>query len=295
MEPCRAAYVVVLLLCAGPTLSAGSSSRRQQSGSGDAPGKTVTFEVASVKANTSGTLDGYRGIKGRSYLATNQRLRRLIADAYGIPAARVLGGPAWIGEASTDLRFVGGDRFDILATLPEGATAQQVPMMLRHLLADRFKLAVHTEMRDSAAYSLVMARDDGRFGPQLRRSAVDCDAAEAAGTPVPPPPDGTRGPCAIEVGGVIVGRGQRLSALAARLSLFAGRPVVDDTGLSGGFDFDVRFPELDTPPDARGGGPPHDGGGIFSALEEQLGLKLVPTRGSLEFVIVDAVERPTSN
>jgi uncharacterized protein (TIGR03435 family) len=294
MKRRRASLIIGLLFCAG-AWSARASSQQQDATVQKPADDSVTFEVASVKANTSGALAGYRGIKGRSYLATNQRLRRLIADAYGIPAARVLGGPAWIGEAGTDLRFVGGDRFDVVATLPEGATAQQVPLMLRRLLVDRFKLAVHNEMRDSATYSLVMARDDGRFGPRLRRSAVDCEAAEAAGKPVPPPPAGTRGPCELEVGGEILGRGQRLSALAARLSLFADRPVVDNTGLSGGFDFDIRFPELDTPADARGGGPPNDGGGIFIALEEQLGLKLVPTRGSLEFVIVDAVERPTSN
>ena len=285
-----------VLLCASVVLSAGTPRQRQPNAPAQNPaGEAVAFEVASVKGNVSGSLGGYRGIKGRSYLATNQTLRRLIADAYGVPAARVLGGPGWIGEASTDARFVGGERFDIVATLPDGTTAAQVPLMLRRLLVDRFKLAVHSELRDTATYALVMARDDGRFGPRLRTSATDCEAAEAAGKPVPPAAPGARGACAMEVGGEIVGRGQRLSALAARLSLFTGRPVVDNTGLSGGFDFDLRFPELDTPADARGGDPGVNGGGVFTALEEQLGLKLVPTSGSLEFIVVDAVERPAEN
>jgi uncharacterized protein (TIGR03435 family) len=255
----------------------------------------VAFEVASVRANTSGTMGGFRGVKGRTYLATNQTLRRLVADAYGVPVARVLGGPDWLGAASTDARFVGGERFDITATLPEGTTAQQVPAMLRWLLADRFRLTTHTETRDTPIYTLIIARDDGRLGPQLRKASVDCEAIEAAGQPVPAPAAGQRAPCASEVGGSILGRGQRISTLAARLALFAGRPVVDRTGLTGGFDFEVRFPDLQTPADARGGGPALDDGGIFVAVQEQLGLKLEPANGPTEFVIVDAIQRPTEN
>jgi uncharacterized protein (TIGR03435 family) len=71
--------------------------------------------------------------------------------------------------------------------------------------------------------------------------------------------------------------------------------VLDRTGLSGGFDFDVRFPELNTPPGGRAGGPGTDGGGIFVAVQEQLGLKLQSARGLLEFVVIDSVERPTEN
>ena len=77
------------------------------------------------------------------------------------------------------------------------------------------------------------------------------------------------------------------------LSFFAGRPVVDRTNLAGGFDFDLRFPELETPPDGRNAA--DAGGGIFVALQEQLGLKLEPIRGPLEFVVIDSVERPAEN
>jgi uncharacterized protein (TIGR03435 family) len=192
----------------------------------------IAFEVASVRANTSATLSGFRHVKGRAYLATNQALRRLIADAYGVPAVRVLGGPSWIGAASADARFVGGERFDIVATLPEGAAAQQVPiMLLRRLLAERFKLAAHTEMRETPVYRLMIARA-GQLGPQRRSATLDCDAAEAAGKVIPPPASGQQLLCASEVGGASIGRGQRISTLATHLALFAERPVIDRTGLT---------------------------------------------------------------
>jgi uncharacterized protein (TIGR03435 family) len=259
-------------------------------------GAAVTFEVASVRTNKSGAAGGFRGTKGRTYVVANQALRPVIADAYGIPAARVLDGPAWIGAANVDMRFVGGERFDITATLPEGRAVDQVPDMLRALLTDRFKLVAHTDMREAPMYALVMARTGGRFGPQLRKASVDCEAAALAGQTLPSPKPGERGLCASEVGGEIVGRGQRLTALARMLSLFAGRPVVDRTGLTGGFDFDLRFAELDTPTQGRSGGPAADaGGGIFAAVQEQLGLKLESIRGPLEFVVVDSIDHPTEN
>jgi uncharacterized protein (TIGR03435 family) len=253
------------------------------------------FEVASVKVNRSGVVGGFRGTKGGTYVATNQPLRNLIAQAYGTAAARVAGGPAWIGAASTDTRFVGGDRFDITARLPEGTSEQQVPSMLRALLAERFKLVVHTETREAPIYALVIARGDGRLGPQLQKASIDCETAEAAGEVVAPSKPGEPVRCAREVGGTIMGRGQRLDALALMLSLFADRPVVDQTGLRGGFDFDVRFPELDTPLDGPASALTANGGGIFVAVREQLGLRLEPTRGPLEFVVVDSVEHPTEN
>src|SRR5262245_22456458 len=132
-------------------------------------GNKVTFEVASVKSNKSGQLAMNLGrpFKGGTYTATNVALRNVIALAYGIPVERLLGGPSWIGAASTDVRFIGGDRFDISAALPQGSSADQVPAMLRALLADRFKMVVHNEVREAPVYALILARDDKRPGPQL--------------------------------------------------------------------------------------------------------------------------------
>ena len=262
-------------------------------------GNGVTFEVASIRANKSGRLAMPSGTKGRLYTATNIPLRNVIAAAYGMPAARVLGGPSWIGAASIDMRFIGGDRFDISAKLPEGTSADQVPAMLRALLSDRFKLIAHSDIREAPVYALVVARNDGRLGPQLRKASIDCDAAGAV---IPGPDAATvvdpelksedQARCQSEIGGEILGRGQRLGALARMLSLFADRPVIDRTRLTGGFDFELRFPELAT--DATG--PRADPiSGIFTAVQEQLGLKLESVRGNLEFIIIDSVEHPTEN
>jgi uncharacterized protein (TIGR03435 family) len=259
-------------------------------------GNSVTFEVASVKPNKSGQLAMNLGrpFKGRTYTATNVALRNVIALAYGIPVERVLGGPSWIGAANSDLRFIGGDRFDIAATLPQGVAVSQIPSMLRALLKDRFKLIVHSEDREAPIYAIVVARNDGRLGSQLRKASIDCEEAQSAGTVIPAAKPGERGLCESEVGGAILGRGQRISALARSLALFADRPVVDRTGLTGGFDFDLRFPELDTPSNATA---PRvePATGIFTAIQEQLGLKLEAARGNLEFVVIDAVDHPTEN
>jgi uncharacterized protein (TIGR03435 family) len=253
----------------------------------------VAFEVASIKVNRSGTVPFPMRLQGRTYTAINAPLRHVIATAYEIPAARVLGGPSWLGDAALDMRSIGGDRFDILATLPDGATAREVPAMLRALLAARFALTAHTEHRESPVYALVVRRAEGTLGPRLRRATTECAAIEAAGETPPAAGAGERGPCDAEIGGELVGRGQRLTALARMLTLFAGRPVVDRTALDGAFDFDLDFPELDTPRDQSAGG--DVGGGVFTAVEEQLGLKLESSRAPLDFVIVDAVSRPTEN
>jgi uncharacterized protein (TIGR03435 family) len=184
-----------------------------------------------------------------------------------------VGGPSWIGA----------DRFDITATMPEGAAMRDLPVMLQALLADRFRLAVHAETRETPMYALVVARGDGRLGPQLKNAPLDCEIAA-----------GERSRCSLQVSDKITGRGQRMSALARMLAQFAGRPVIDRTGLAGGFDFDLESPDIAGGP--RATGPDSDsGGGIFTALEEQLGLKLSATKGPLEFVVIDSAERPTED
>ena len=121
-------------------------------------GQPPTFEAASVKPNTSGDLRIRGGTRGRTYNAVNLPLRRIIATAYGLQLE--------------DFRLVGDqplltDRFDITATLPEQASPRDVPAMLRTLLAERFKLSVHTETREAPVLAMTLARRDGRPGPQL--------------------------------------------------------------------------------------------------------------------------------
>ena len=142
----------------------------------DAP----TFEVASVKLNKSG--DRFIGFtyQGGRFKATNVPLRVLIRNAYQVHDSQISDGPNWVNS----------DRFDIVAKGDVGASpafpiqlregASKLQLMMRALLVDRFKLAVHRETRQIPVYALVVARRDGRLGPELRRSDVDCAASAAA-------------------------------------------------------------------------------------------------------------------
>jgi uncharacterized protein (TIGR03435 family) len=241
-----------------------------------------------VKANKSGVLPFGLGLKGRTYEASNAPLRYLVAAAYAIPVGRVVGGPSWLGTSSVEMRAVGGDRFDVLGKLPEGAAAGQAPSALRALLVDRFKLVAHAETRDAPIYALALRRNDGRFGPKLTKATVDCEAARAGGEPT----SNDENLCGTAMGEAIVGRGQRLSTLARMLSFFAGRPVVDRTGLTGGFNLEVQLPELSAAPDRNSG---EAAGGLFTAVEEQLGLKLESTQGPVQVFVIDRLERPTAD
>jgi len=165
--------------------------------------------------------------------------------------------------------------------------------MLRNLLADRFKLAAHRETRDMPAYALVRAKADGTLGPQMRRSTIDCEAEAARALAAkrggaPPGQDGSAKPivrCRVSTSAArIVGTGTTIPELMRRLSAPLGRAVVDRTGLSGSFDLELQWsPEqaADT-----------SGPSIFTAVQEQLGLKLESQRAPVEVLVIDRVESP---
>jgi uncharacterized protein (TIGR03435 family) len=268
------------------------------------PGEPLpTFEVASVKPNKSADRNATIGFQpGGRFTASNIVLRTLIAAAYGtpqpLPAFPILNGPDWIAS----------DRFDITAKAegdpPPGPNGPMRPM-LRSLLQDRFKLAVHMETRDLPTYELVLARSDGKLGPQLRPSTVDCEAIFAAnrgrGAAFPPPPQPGEPPTCGMFGGP--GRVSAGSiAVADLISMLSGRvarTIVDKTGLTGRFDLNLEFtpdqlPQGSPPP----GAPPlppidPNGPSIFTALQEQLGLKLESRQGPVEVLVIDHVEQPT--
>ena len=243
-----------------------------------AAGQPPVFEAASVKPNTSGDFRMRGGIRGRNYNAVNLPLRRIVAAAYQLE----LEGFRLVGSQS-----LLNDRFDVTATVPETASPRQFPAMLRTLLAERFKLAVHTETREAAVFALVLARRDGRPGPKLRQAALDCVAAAAAGRAIPQPEPGQPPVCESEISDSIKGRGQPLSSLARMLTVFVQRRVEDKTGLTGGFDFDLQF-------DAAATGPTVDAASnVITALQEQLGLRLESVRAPVEFVVIDRIEQPT--
>jgi uncharacterized protein (TIGR03435 family) len=217
------------------------------------------------------------------------------------------GGPSWKNV----------DRFDVNAIMRSDPSADPVPFlqrvqlemrMMQTLLAERFKLSVHHELREGPIYSLVLTNRDGRLGPQLRRSETDCNAIAGRGqitaappAPPPPPPSSGQVPtCGIQVGlGVLRIGGQNIPAIARLLSRAVGRPVIDHTELKGAFDLTLDFdvsglPGFATPP---GVNPPNtaDKPSLYTALQEQGGLKLETGRGPIDILIIDHAEQPISN
>jgi uncharacterized protein (TIGR03435 family) len=261
------------------------------------------FAVATIKKNTSG--DGAQSMRlqpGGRIVASNQPLRRLIVFAYGLQPQQLAGGPAWIDA----------DRFDIVAQAegnlsptPPGSPPGPAQLMMQHLLAERFGLVVHTEPRETPVYVLTLARGDRRLGPTIRPADRDCLAlmtTAPGGVPVAAPrlPDG-RPACGArgDASGRVMAGGIDMKTLAQNLSGQVDRLVVDRTGLSGAYDFDLEFaPETS----GRGGAPAPDSAtavtdrpSLFTALEEQLGLKLQPARAPIDVVVIDGVTPPTEN
>jgi uncharacterized protein (TIGR03435 family) len=257
------------------------------------------FEVASIRANRSGDTGVRFGFQpGGRFNGVNVSLQTMIRNAYGVQSFEIVGGPAWLAV----------DRYDIVAKAPENAQPEQVRQMVRTLMADRFKLVLHRETRELPIYALVLARPDGRLGPQLKPSSTNCEEVArtlnsagrgGAAPPAPPPQSGNRPTCGIRVNAgataILIAGGTPIAQLASNLSGAVNRTVVDRTGLTGGFDIDLTF----TPdPLMFQGAAPTDqppGPSLFTALQEQLGLKIESTRGPVEVLVVDSAERPTEN
>jgi uncharacterized protein (TIGR03435 family) len=255
-----------------------------------------SFEVASVKPTAGGqvrvgdkmwTSVGASFKPGGTFEAVNATLGSVIRLAYGLREFQTVGGPAWLDT----------ERFDIQARSPQGAVESDGPRRLQSLLAERFSLKVHRETRDLPIYALVLARANGALGPRLRPSQAETEPAAAAGQQCTAP--GT-GPTSMKLCRVT------MAQLADMwLPIYAGRTIVDRTGLSGGFDLGINFDNRPVPGVGPGGGLPTsrpsaepaatDAVSIFTALEEQLGLKLEPQTRPAEVLVIDHVERPTPN
>ncbi len=199
-------------------------------------------------------------------------------------------------------KWVANDRFMIQAKAAnDNPTKDQMRLMMQSLLADRFKLRVHFETRETPVFAVVLAKP-GKTGPKLRPHSEGpaCDAETAGADDVFPPKcdvqDFMMKPDHLLMAG---SRNTTIDVLAASLSTLGhlGRPVIDQTGLSGRFDFALEWaPESNAaaPPNA---GPPPDvqGPGFLQALREQLGFKLVSTKAPMQVLVIDHVERPTEN
>jgi uncharacterized protein (TIGR03435 family) len=257
------------------------------------------FAVASIKVNNSGERRvATVPIQNGRYAATNIPLEFLIQIAFQRPEYEIAGMPDWARTA----------RFDVDARSDRTPPPPPVEVlrMVQTLLSDRFKLVTHIETRRIPVYALVAARS-GQLGPQLRVHADDngCidrskyvpagipDAAKQLPTPV----------CGGWSGAPNLGRlaGQRveLSVFGRNLSGQLGRPVIERTGLTGPFDLTMEWmPQGDLTPEARAildASPNLDRPSIFTAVQEQLGLRFVPETAPFEVLVIDSVERPSEN
>jgi uncharacterized protein (TIGR03435 family) len=236
------------------------------------PESLPRFEAADIRSGTRNATSQSGGgfIRGHIYQFRNATMADLISEAYEVEAEKVLGGPSWLEW----------HRFDILAKVPPGTTSDLAKRMLRSLLLDRFGLLVHSEDRPVPAYVLSVARG----GSKLKHSKADVN--DCQGTPQQVPPGG--GPPY----SLLRCRGTTMAAFSQVLPKTApgyiNRVVVDQTGLQGIFDFDLKW-------SARG---QLAAGGVslFDALAQQLGLQLNLGSQPSPVIMVDAVkETPTQN
>jgi uncharacterized protein (TIGR03435 family) len=197
----------------------------------------------------------------------------LIATAYGLPvdSGRIIGGPAWLRQDDPQFEItakIGDEMFASMQKMTPAEQQMQVKLMEQSLLADRFGLKLHFEQREMPMLELQVAKD----GPKLTPAA----AGEV----------NTLHNFADERGGGMKGTAVTLDQLARSPLLLGGRVVQNKTGLTGAYDFTLRF---------AGEAGDGDAPGLYTALQDQLGLRLVPTKSMMEVLVIDSVEKPTEN
>ena len=283
----RSCWALLLVVCAAVVRLYGQPPQAPDQ-------KPLAFEVASIKRGQPGTQRFGVNIRGSEVRAVNMPLRLIVNWAYNIqPVIRhdiVEGGPGWIDT----------DGFDIVAKALARPSADDARQMMRALLAQRFKMRLHTENRDVPVFALVLAKKDGSFGPGLKRSAHDCAALNEAfqnnkfGVP-------RSAECGLRRQGdprlrtVWHGSGG-MAVLIYSISRERDidRRIVDRTGLTGTFDIDLTFdsarPRLEGLNEIT---PSDDGTSVFTALQEQLGLKLEARHDAVAATVIDHVEKPT--
>jgi uncharacterized protein (TIGR03435 family) len=244
------------------------------------PATSLKFEVASLKPSQPDPR-GFMGIRpapgGERYLASNVTLKLLITVAYRIKADQISGGPSWIDS----------DHYDMNAKAERPSSADELHAMLQDLLADRFQLRFHRETKELPIYALAVDKGGPKLQPHQAQSAGDpwIDVAFEHSKMA------------------WHARFAPMSYFAWRLTLMLDRPVVDQTALPGGYDFDLAFTPIlpgggITPPEgALLNGAPVDTSGptIFDAVRQQLGLRLERQKGPVDILVIDHAEKPAEN
>jgi uncharacterized protein (TIGR03435 family) len=240
------------------------------------------FEVASIKPSAPMAMGmmrvGVQMAPGGRLTTTGTSARFLIQQAYGVRDFQIVGGPAWLGS----------ERYDITAKAAGPATPDQVKQMIQALLADRFKFQFHRETKELPTFALVVAKG----GSKLKKAEVGDDGGEKKGG-------------MMRMGrGMLDSQGIAMSGLANQLAQILGRSVIDKTELQGSYDIKLQW----TPEEGEGGMmaqaaqamhpeavPDASGPTLMMALQDQLGLKLEATKGPVEIITVDRIEKPSEN
>jgi uncharacterized protein (TIGR03435 family) len=269
MSKCLRSALAVFVVVAGGILAQSTATSQA----------LPEFEVASIKPTPPDVAGRWiRMLSTHEFAAKNHALKTLVAAAYNLNPRAISGGPAWVDS----------DRYDIVAKAPGEVrpTLNQQMSMLQKLLADRFQLTFHREHKELQVYALTVAKG----GPKLRESTLSPDAS----------PEGPL-PLIFVVSPQIVrlpGRNATMAEFASVMQRAAlDNPVLDRTGLSARYDFDLEF----TPDETVFGGALAKGTddsarpGLFAAIQQQLGLRLEATKGPVEALVIDHVHRPSEN
>jgi uncharacterized protein (TIGR03435 family) len=292
------AAVGVVVIAASIALTLVRAPRVRAQGAQAVDAQSPSFEVASIKEDHSGTLNRLFQSPGPGRFSTlNMPARDLIEYAYNIKPFQLSGGPGWTESQGYNIEAKAEDSLaPELEILPRDQRVGQFRLMLRSLLSDRFKLILSHDTKELPMFALVVAKG----GPKLTPTAF-----------VPPDPNGPKptapqpnGPRLQMRPGMIIGVAQSMSGLVDLLSRepdLGGRMVLDQTGIKGNYDFTVQFTQEAPFPNAplpAGNSPAvadSSSLSIFTAIQEQLGLKLESTKGPVETYVIEHIEQPSEN
>ena len=266
------------------------------------PPAFAAFDIVSIRRNADPQSPRYTTTRNNRDMALNQTTKDIIMLAYGferLAPAFVQGGPGWIESERYDIEAIAPQ---VIPNPPPGSNVSpELRTMLKAMLADRYKLSAKPETREAQIYALVMAKKDSALGTKMKPATIDC-----INTLVPlkeTPPANARF-CNFTTGaGWLRAERASMADMVRLLAFFpaVNRPVQDRTGLAGEFEMDLTFvpafidnPNNPTAPPIAN--PAADAGAtLFTALPEQLGIRLEGQRGSVEFLVISGVERPSEN
>jgi len=253
-----------------------------------AAASAMEFDVVSVKSNTSESGMMRIGNRPGVFSASGVTLKTLMSQAYNIREDLISGGPGWVGASAWDLegKIAPADA-DALKAMTNDQRAAAQRQMLQRALLDRFKLKTHVETKTLPVYELVLAKG----GSKLKETDPSGNY-----------PNAIRGPDGVARGGSmrmqpgkLEGQGIAISGLINTLARNLERTVIDKTGLTAKYDFTLTWKPDNVPGGQDTGASDSNAPDLFTAIQEQLGLKLVATRGPVDTLVIDSVEKPTEN